>query len=217
MNEITLTKQNYFSSPIYHMYKPEWISDLNNLSDIEIEKAKQRDKAVFDVRNQKFGKDVGTLGHSFHSYNLSVNQDFAFFNQYVGDRSREILNEQGYDLSNHLLAINDCWVQELSQGGHHSPHVHSNNHISGFYYLKCSDKTSFPIFHDPRPGKVIIDLPEKDMEKIDDSSSKIYYLPKPGDLYFFNSYLTHEYSFDFGVEPFRFIHFNIQAIPRIDV
>ena len=54
MNEITLTKQNYFSSPIYHMYKPEWISDLNNLSDIEIEKAKQRDKAVFNVRNQKF-------------------------------------------------------------------------------------------------------------------------------------------------------------------
>ena len=69
-------------------------------------------------------------------------------------------------------------MQELSQGGHHSPHVHSNNHISGFYYLKCSDKTSFPIFHDPRPGKVIIDLPEKDMEKIDESSSKIYYLPK---------------------------------------
>jgi len=216
MNENILKKENYFSSPIYHVHKPEWVSKLNMFSDIEIEKAKQRDQKILEDRSKKFG-DVGEIGHSFHSKNLTLNQDFAFFNQYIGERSREILNEQGYDLSNHLLIINDCWVQEFAKGGHHSSHIHPNNHISGFYYLKCSEKTSFPIFHDPRPAKVIMDLPEKDIEKLDDSSSRIFYTPKPGDLYFFNSYLNHEYSFDFGVEPFRFIHFNIQAIPRIDV
>lgn len=217
MSEDVMTKENYFSCPIYNIKKPKWINQLNNLCDKEIEKAKVKDQNIFEQRKQKFGKDIGTIGHSFHSNNLNVDPNFAFFNQFIGERAREILDEQGYDLSNYILIVNDNWVQEFSQGGYHSMHIHPNNHISGFYYLKCSDKTSFPIFHDPRPGKVIMDLPEKEPEKIDDSSSKIFYLPEPGDMYFFNSYLTHEYSFDFGIEPFRFIHFNIQAIPRIDV
>ena len=29
---------------------------------------------------------------------------------------------------------------------------------------------------------------------------------------FFNSYLTHEYVLDQGIDPFRFIHFNLQAV-----
>jgi hypothetical protein len=31
---------------------------------------------------------------------------------------------------------------------------------------------------------------------------------------FFNSYLGHEFVVDHGIEPFRFIHFNIQAVPK---
>ena len=28
---------------------------------------------------------------------------------------------------------------------------------------------------------------------------------------FFNSYLTHQYALDAGIDPFRFVHFNIQC------
>ena len=35
-----------------------------------------------------------------------------------------------------------------------------------------------------------------------------------GTFMFFNSYLEHEFSVDHGLEPFRFIHFNLQAIPK---
>ena len=45
-------------------------------------------------------------------------------------------------------------------------HVHWDNHISGFYFLKCSDKTSYPIFHDPRAG-MMTKLPQKDKNKIE--------------------------------------------------
>ena len=38
--------------------------------------------------------------------------------------------------------------------------------------------------------------------------------PKPGTLIIFPGYLEHEYAVDFGIEPFRFIHWNIQAVPK---
>ena len=30
-------------------------------------------------------------------------------------------------------------------------------------------------------------------------------------MVFFNSYLAHEFILDKGIEPFRYIHFNVQA------
>jgi uncharacterized protein (TIGR02466 family) len=114
------------------------------------------------------------------------------------------------------MSITEMWVQQFAKngGGHHSPHTHWNGHISGFYFLKCSDKTSYPIFHDPRPGKVMNQLPEKDSNSFSDAVDLINIKPKPGTFVFFNSYLGHEFVVDHGVEPFRFIHFNIRAIPK---
>ena len=37
---------------------------------------------------------------------------------------------------------------------------------------------------------------------------------KPGDMIFFPSYMPHQYVTDMGYEPFRFIHWNCQAIPK---
>ena len=37
---------------------------------------------------------------------------------------------------------------------------------------------------------------------------------KPGRMIFFPSYMPHMYIVDMGYEPFRFIHWNCQAIPK---
>ena len=57
-------------------------------------------------------------------------------------------------------------------------------------------------------------LPQKDPSKITGASNQVNYIAKPGRLIFFNSYLPHMYAVDHAYEPFRFIHFNIQAIPN---
>ena len=107
------------------------------------------------------------------------------------------------------------WVQEFAKkGGHHDTHIHHNNHVSGFYFLKCSNKTSYPIFHDPKQSAVMTKLPLKDPTKPNFGSQSINYLPKPGTMIIFNSYIPHQFPLDFGIEPFRFIHWNIQAIPK---
>ena len=112
--------------------------------------------------------------------------------------------------------MNELWVQEFSKegGGNHNTHVHSNSHVSGFYFLKCSNKTSYPVFHDPRPGKLMNQLPEKNSKEITEASEKIPLKITPGLFVFFNSYIGHEFIVDHGIEPFRFIHFNIQAVPK---
>jgi len=201
-------KSSFFSSCIYVEEDTSWLDSLNKFSDKYIEEAKENNKKLF-INNKDFG-----LTH--HSNSLTGNINFLKFIEFISKRSYLILDEQGYDLNNYSLSVNDLWVQEFSKegGGNHSTHTHWNGHMSGFYFLKCSDKTSFPIFHDPRPGKMMVQLPEKDTIKITDASEKIPFRPKPGIFVFFNSYLGHEFVVDHGIEPFRFIHFNIQAVPK---
>ena len=43
--------------------------------------------------------------------------------------------------------------------------------MSGFYFLKCSNKTSKPFFHDPRPGKLMTDLTNKANTKWDEGEN----------------------------------------------
>jgi hypothetical protein len=43
-------------------------------------------------------------------------------------------------------------------------------------------------------------------------SDQIHYKPVPGDLIFFPAYVPHQFTVDDGVDDFRFIHFNLQAI-----
>ena len=99
-------------------------------------------------------------------------------------------------------------------GGHHSAHVHWNQHVSGFYFLKCSDKTSMPVFHEPRTGARATKLKMKDQKGVWGGSELIHFKPTPGTLIIFPGFLEHEFSVDFGIEPFRFIHWNIQAVPK---
>jgi uncharacterized protein (TIGR02466 family) len=201
-------KSVFFPSSIYIEEDISWLDDLNSLSNQYIKDAKEFSKKILN-----YDKDFG-LAH--HSNQLMNDNNFLKFAQFICKKSYSILDEQGYDLKDYSLVVRELWVQEFSEegGGNHSLHTHSTGHISGFYFLKCSDKTSIPVFHDPRPGKMMIQLPEKDPTKITEASEKIPCLPKPGTFVFFNSYLGHEFVVDHGIEPFRFIHFNIQAVPR---
>jgi uncharacterized protein (TIGR02466 family) len=119
-------------------------------------------------------------------------------------------------MEQYTTMFSEMWVQEFAKkGGHHSAHVHWNQHVSGFYFLKCSDKTSYPIFHEPRTGARATKLKMKtNAKEILNGNELIHYRPQPGTLIIFPGYLEHEFSIDFGIEPFRFIHWNIQAVPK---
>ena len=117
-------------------------------------------------------------------------------------------------LSGLILSISSVRLFAKKGGGHHTLHTHWNGHMSGFYFLKADESTSMPLFEDPRPGNVMNLLPEKDKSKVTYASSQIHYKVQPGRMMFFPSYMPHQYIVDMGYEPFRFIHWNCQAIPK---
>ena len=206
--QINFNVQNIFSCPIYRGSKPEWVKDLNKASDPIIKRVRQTwDKKIKDK------KDPTTkLPNSLHSELLWQYPEFKEIANLILQQSWNILAWQGYNLTGRLPMLTELWVQEFpEEGGFHDIHEHGNNHISGFYFLKCNEKTSHPVFHDPRPGKKMTDLPMKDQSKLNYGSQQVHYNVKPGDFIFFNSYMPHAYVHHQGKEKFRFIHFNMQA------
>ena len=210
-----LNLEQYFACPIWWADESGFVNKLNKPSDKYIEEAKKNLKKIISERNKKFG-DRGDMGNVFHSTSLIGDSNFKELQDYIGATSNNLLIEMGFDLTNYSIFITEMWVQEFAKkgGGHHTLHTHWNGHISGFYFLKASEKTSIPMFEDPRPGNVMNLLPEKDKSKITYASSQVHYKVKPGRLMFFPSYMPHQYIVDMGYEPFRFIHFNCQAIPN---
>jgi len=210
-----LQLEQYFASPIWWADEPSFVDNLNKASDSYIEDSKKILKPNIDKRNKKFG-NKGDMGHVFHSKTLIGDPNFLQLQNYVVATAHNLLNEMGFDLTNYQVFITEMWVQEFAKkgGGHHTLHTHWNGHISGFYFLKASEATSMPIFEDPRPGNVMNLLPEKDKTKVTYASTQINYKVKPGRMMFFPSYMPHQYIVDIGYEPFRFIHWNCQAIPK---
>jgi uncharacterized protein (TIGR02466 family) len=212
---IQLAKEDLFKCPIWFADDDSFVEDLNKASDPYIKISKDNLKKDIDKRNKEFG-DKGDMGNVFHSTSLIGDPNFNQLTNYIGATANNLLLEMGFDLTNYQVFITELWVQEFAKngGGHHTLHTHWNGHISGFYFLKASNKTSRPLFEDPRPGNIMNLLPEKDKSKVTYASSQINYEVKPGRMIFFPSYMPHQYVIDMGYEPFRFIHFNCQAIPK---
>ena len=210
----------YFGTPIYCIEKPEWVSKTIKATDKYINEAYKRENPKLKDREKFFGKKdfkkVKDHGWSYHSTTLNGDPELKELEQYIGATSLNLLDEWGYDMQQYTMFYTEFWVQEFSKngGGHHDTHIHWDNHISGFYFLKCSEKTSYPVFSDPRSGAMMTKLPMKESAKneINFGTDKLHYNPKPGTLIFFPSYTPHQFVVDDGVEPFRFIHFNLQAV-----
>ena len=210
-----LNRENYFQCPVWFAEVPEFVSDLNKASNKYIKAAKKNLKKDIDKRNKKFG-NKGDMGHIFHSTTLIGDPHFDQLINYIGATANNLLIEMGFDLTNHQVFITELWTQEFAKygGGHHTLHTHWNGHISGFYFLKASEKTSMPMFEDPRPGNMMNLLPEADKSRVTYASHQVNYKVQPGTMIFFPSYMPHQYVVDMGYEPFRFIHWNCRAIPK---
>ncbi len=209
-----MNKKEYFSSPIYSEIKSEWVEKLDKLSDPYIQKARDSEKENLKKRLTLGYKN--DIGMTYHSSPLEPDEDFRFFHDYMAEKSRWVLDDMGYDMTKYNLIYTESWVQEFSENGagHHWFHTHPNCHISGFFFLKASEKTSRPMFQDPRTAHVPLKLKEKDGQNITNANDIINYKVQPGSLMLFPAYMSHAYMVDHGLETFRFIHINLRAVEK---
>ena len=215
-NQVKFSSAAYFSTPVWTAEAPMFLKKMLKLTDGYLKKTKKSVMAKrIKERNKQFDAQLDDFGLSNHSESFNADPKAKDFVDFCGQRSYEFLDWCGFDLRNHSLHFTECWVQEFSHkgGGHHDTHVHWNQHVTGFYFLKCSNRTSFPILHDPRPGASMTKLPQKKGSKITFANQSIHYKIKPGSMIIIPAYVPHQYPVDYGLDSFRFIHWNAQAVP----
>ena len=125
----------------------------------------------------------------------SQNQDdlqriptFSNLTRTIMDVSKHILNEQGYMGE---IEITNMWgniLRPQSQRAH-APHTHSNNILSGVFYLKTSPDTSPIHFFDPRPQASVF-VPRK-KEYTSQNSDGTAFVSETGSGVVFPSWLQH--------------------------
>ena len=120
------------------------------------------------------------------SADLHKQKEFKEFAELVISTSKDILNELKYDVED--VVITDMWATVLKSGENHPAHTHSNNFLSGVYYLH-SDQGASIMFRDPRPAADVI-LP-RIKETIIANASLLSYTSKQNRAIFFPSWLPH--------------------------
>ena len=125
----------------------------------------------------------------------SQNQDdlqriptFSNLTRTITDVSKHILNEQGYMGE---IEITNMWgniLRPQSQRAH-APHSHSNNFLSGVFYLKTSSETSPIQFFDPRPQANVLKPRKKEFNLL--NSDMAQFNSETGYGVVFPSWLQH--------------------------
>jgi len=120
------------------------------------------------------------------SANLHKQKEFKEFTELVISTSKEILDKLKYDVED--IVITDMWATVLKSEEHHPAHTHSNNFLSGVYYLHSSQGASI-MFRDPRPAADVI-TPRKKETNVT-NASLLRYASKQNRAIFFPSWLQH--------------------------
>jgi len=121
------------------------------------------------------------------SPNLDKNEVFKDFNKDISKSSFEILDKLDYKADE--IEITDMWANVLKQHETHQPHTHSNNFLSGVFYLEADDTMPGITFQDPRPGANVI-LPRKKFDHMN-NANLLNYKAKTNRIIIFPSWLVH--------------------------
>ena len=193
--EAQIESYDYFPSTIYSMYAPNFL---------DVCKEVYKEYLIPDELDEIYPVRM--------SGNLIHDERMAEFNTYINQTAWNVLNSQGYKMSELSTFVTFVWAQEHHKHSSMEQHIHGEGvQLVGFYFLETSEKCSRPMFHDPRPGKVILNLAEADINILTPASVMFNYEPIPGTLIITNAWLPHSFSRHASDEPATFIHFSISV------
>lgn len=192
-----LIVENIFPTLVYTIDKPEFLENVRAVSIEYLQKVKQE-------------KELNDLYPVYMTENLDFDSRMLPFSNYVAQTAWNILQEQGYEVGNINTYFELIWCQEHYKHSLMEQHVHGNGvQLVGFYFLDSPENCSRLLFHDPRPAKAQVNLPESNAENLTPASVMVNFEATPGKLFITNSWLPHSFTRHNSEKPMRFIHFNI--------
>lgn len=200
-NETEVSEGYYFPTTIYKVDAAQYLPAVREVAMESVGKAKEHKK--------------GRINHIYPvnmSMNFHADPRISEFTEFVRKMSWDILDAQGYQMEWFDTGFSEMWLQEHYKHSSMEQHVHGfGAQIVGFYFLDTPEFCSNLVVHDPRPGKVQINLPEKDMREVSYGSNQVIFQPEPGMLVFTNAWLPHSFSRHGANDPIRFVHFNVNV------
>ena len=118
--------------------------------------------------------------------NLQKNIKYNLLSEKIVKNTKKVFDTLSFEYQG--FQITDMWSNVLKPGETHRPHTHSNNILSGVYYVEA-EQTSGIIFTDPRPQAGVI---QPDVTKqFVDNASVIKYDSATNRMILFPSWLQH--------------------------
>ena len=189
---------DYFASTVYREEHPEWVDYTIKVCEKHFKFAKEQQDdaakkwAVVQTAHMANDPELSYLAN--HFYNTAV----------------DILRQQGYLVDRYDFYISGMWGQNIGCYGGHTQHVHRNTQISGFFFLETPVDGAYPVFHDPRPARAMVELDFNDSQAILPATNAVNFANvRPGTLMLFNSWLPHQLSASRAQTESKFIHFTL--------
>lgn len=142
------------------------------------------------------------------SDHLAGHPDMKDIANYLLQSSVGILQEQGYNITQYEFYLQGLWAQEVAKNGGTNVHVHKNSQICGWFFLESPEGGAYPVYHDTRMNKSMIELDFVQTNDITNATNTIYFNNmKPGTVLFSNSWMQHQLVSGTSERPSLCIHF----------
>jgi hypothetical protein len=200
-----LDQFHYFATPVYITQQPQFL---------EVVKAIAAD-SIAQVHGDKKPDKIHPVRMSG---NMLEDERIVPFAEFIANTAWNILASQGFAMAGFSTSFTELWCQEHYQTSSMDYHAHpGGNFLVGFYFLDVPDGAPPVVIHDPRPGRVMLSLPEADPSQATLSSTMINFKPQPGMVMFAPAWLAHSFGRNASKKPFRFVHFNltVQQTPPV--
>lgn len=179
----------YFPSCVYRDEQPEWVGYTNQVV-------------------QKYYDAAASGAVLDQTAHMANDPDLKFLVDYLVLASDTILREQGYDMDKYELYVSGLWGQDVKCTGGTNVHVHKNSQICGWFFLETPKDGAYPVYHEPRMNKQMVELDYVHGEELVNASSEVHFNNvKPGTILMANSWMQHRLTPNNSSEKTKSIHF----------
>ena len=186
----------YFPSCIYRDEQPEWLGYTRQVV-------------------QKYYDQASSSSVMDQTAHMANDPELKFLVDYLVMASDTILREQGYDMDKYELYVSGLWGQDVKCHAGTNVHIHKNSQICGWFFLETPEGGAYPIYHEPRMNKQMIELDYVRGKELVNASSEVhFYNVKPGTILMANSWMQHQLMPNSSQEQTKSIHFTVSHKER---
>ena len=191
-----MNRYDYFSSIIYREEHPDWVGYTRQVVQKYYDQAASND----------------TLDQTVHMAN---DPDLKFLVDYLVLAADTILREQGYDMDKYELYVSGLWGQDVKCNGSTNVHVHKHSQICGWFFLDTPEGGAYPVYHEPRMNKQMVELDRAQSTELVNASSEVHFNNiKSGTVLMANSWIQHQLIQNNSQAQTRSVHFIISHKDR---